>query len=70
LQYVGSGKLKGKVALLTGADSGIGRAAAQQFAREGADVTIIYLPEEQEEYVPADIPSWFPSTWLLTRCQR
>ncbi|WVQ96864.1 hypothetical protein IAU59_003971 [Kwoniella sp. CBS 9459] len=48
-EYVGSNKLKGKVALVTGGDSGIGRAAAQQFAREGADVTIVYLPEEEED---------------------
>ncbi|WVQ80512.1 hypothetical protein IAT38_002617 [Cryptococcus sp. DSM 104549] len=48
-EYVGSGKLKGKKAIVTGGDSGIGRAAAQQFAREGADVTIVYLPEEEED---------------------
>ncbi|KAK1925374.1 putative oxidoreductase [Papiliotrema laurentii] len=48
-EYVGSGKLKGKTAIVTGGDSGIGRAAAQQFAREGADVTIVYLPEEEED---------------------
>ncbi|BGP18501.1 hypothetical protein JCM10213_001183 [Rhodosporidiobolus nylandii] len=48
-EYVGSGKLKGKAALITGADSGIGRTVAAFFAREGADVTINYLPEEQED---------------------
>jgi len=48
-EYVGSEKLKGKVALVTGGDSGIGRSAAQMFAREGADVTIVYLPEEEED---------------------
>jgi NAD(P)-dependent dehydrogenase (short-subunit alcohol dehydrogenase family) len=47
--YQGSGKLAGRKALLTGADSGIGRAAAIAFAREGADVAICYLPEEQED---------------------
>src|SRR5512135_438049 len=46
--YRGSGKLTGKVALITGADSGIGRAVALAFAREGADVVISYLEEEQD----------------------
>ena len=45
--YKGSGRLAGRKALLTGADSGIGRAVAIAFAREGADVAICYLPEEQ-----------------------
>jgi NAD(P)-dependent dehydrogenase (short-subunit alcohol dehydrogenase family) len=49
LSYQGSGRLAGRKALLTGADSGIGRAAAIAFAREGADVAIGYLPEEQED---------------------
>ncbi len=47
--YKGSGRLAGRKALLTGADSGIGRAAAIAFAREGADVAISYLPEEQKD---------------------
>ncbi|RXH56495.1 SDR family oxidoreductase [Granulicella sibirica] len=47
--YKGSGRLAGRKALLTGADSGIGRAAAIAFAREGADVAICYLPEEQAD---------------------
>src|ERR1044071_1629383 len=44
--YKGSGKLAGKVALITGGDSGIGRAVAVLFAREGADVAITHLPQE------------------------
>jgi len=45
--YRGSGRLKGRKALITGGDSGMGRAAAIAFAREGADVVINYLPDEQ-----------------------
>jgi len=47
--YKGSGKLDGRVALITGGDSGIGRAVAVLYAREGADIAIVYLPEEQED---------------------
>jgi NAD(P)-dependent dehydrogenase (short-subunit alcohol dehydrogenase family) len=46
--YRGSGKLDGKVALITGGDSGIGRAAAIAFATEGADVAVLYLDEHQD----------------------
>ena len=47
--YRPSGKLQDKIALITGGDSGIGRAVALLYAREGADVAIIYLPQEQSD---------------------
>ena len=47
-KYPGSGRLKDKVALITGADSGIGRAVAALFAREGADIAILYLCEHDD----------------------
>jgi NAD(P)-dependent dehydrogenase (short-subunit alcohol dehydrogenase family) len=46
--YVGSGKLDGRSALITGGDSGIGRAVAVAFAKEGADVAIAYLSEDED----------------------
>lgn len=46
--YRGSEKLKGKIALITGGDSGIGRSVAVHFAREGADIAIVYLAEDED----------------------
>ncbi len=48
-EYKPAGKLESKAALITGGDSGIGRAVAVLFAREGADVALVYLPEEQTD---------------------
>ena len=48
-KYKGSEKLAGKVAIITGGDSGIGRSVAVLYAREGANVAIIYLPAEQSD---------------------
>src|SRR5262245_21269736 len=48
-EYKGSGKLEGKAAIVTGGDSGIGRAVAVFFAREGADVAIVHLPVEEKD---------------------
>jgi NAD(P)-dependent dehydrogenase (short-subunit alcohol dehydrogenase family) len=56
-QYVGSGKLQGKVAIITGGDSGIGRAVAIGFAKEGADVVIPYLYEHEDAKATAEMVS-------------
>jgi NAD(P)-dependent dehydrogenase (short-subunit alcohol dehydrogenase family) len=54
-RYPGSGRLKDKVAIVTGADSGIGRAVAALYAREGADVAIVYLCEHDDAEKTAGI---------------
>lgn len=54
-RYSGSGRLKGKVAIITGADSGIGRAVAALYAREGADVAVVYLCEHDDAHYTAKI---------------
>lgn len=53
--YRGSGKLEGKAALITGGDSGIGRSVAVHFAREGADVAILYLEEDKDARKTGDL---------------
>lgn len=54
-RYPGSGRLDGKVAIITGADSGIGRAVAALYAREGADIAIVYLCEHDDAKYTAQI---------------
>ncbi|HSM32771.1 MAG TPA: SDR family NAD(P)-dependent oxidoreductase, partial [Anaerolineae bacterium] len=53
--YEGHGRLSGKVALITGADSGIGRAVALAYAREGADIVVSYLEEREDAQVTCRI---------------
>lgn len=66
-EYVGSGKLQGKVALISGGDSGIGRAVAIAFAKEGADVAIIYLEETDDARETCEIVERHGGTCLLLK---
>lgn len=57
-QYQGAGKLKGKVALITGGDSGIGRAVAVAFAKEGADSAVVYFDEHEDAAETKHLVNW------------
>lgn len=63
----GSGKLKDKVALISGADSGIGRAVAVLFAKEGADVAVIYLSEDEDAEVTKEYVEKYGRKCLLLK---
>lgn len=64
----GSGRLEGRVALITGGDSGIGRAVALAFAREGADVVVVYLEENEDAKQTAELIHEKGKRCLLHRC--
>lgn len=64
-EYKGSGKLMGKVAIITGGDSGIGRAVAVAFAKEGANVAIVYLDERDDAYETKEVVESYGAECLL-----
>ncbi len=63
--YRGSNKLRGKVALITGGDSGIGRAVAVAFAKEGAQVVVVYLDEHKDAEETRTLVEGYGQTCLL-----
>lgn len=65
VSYRGSGKLEGKVALITGGDSGIGRAVAIAFAKEGADIAIVYLDEHKDAHDTKSMVEEYDASCLL-----
>lgn len=65
--YRAGGKLKGKIAVITGGDSGIGRAVAVAFAKEGADVAIVYLSEDNDAQQTRSAVGYFGARALLIR---
>src|SRR3954452_16911422 len=66
--YAGTGKLDGKVALVTGGDSGIGRAVCAAFAKEGADVAVAYLDEDDDAKHTASLVEAEARRAITLRC--